>query len=210
MSTATGSKPAAERDFAAIGRPRRPLCAAAGRIAVADRRLPAVLAGAVVLLVLAAVALSATPQEGVDLRNLEIVVPGAPDPAQQPGESAAEATGHWAALRQWADSPQGRLLLTASLIGSAMLVVLLGRAWRRLPIEDRAMILLCATLGRGRGLRSRVASLAGTQGPGGRTITPVAMMLAPRAFDAALANATHAQRAYGQPLRHAVHGFRKA
>ena len=147
----------------------------------------------------------ATAQERVELGPVELVMPGAPTDEAAPQRTAATEAS-------WTDrlSPAIRLGMTAVLIGVPMGVVVAGRFWRSLPETERIIILLCAAMGRGRGFRKRVRSLSGATGPGGRPITPVAMLLAPRAFDEAIAQATHAERAYGQPLRHAVHGFRKA
>ena len=160
--------------------------------------------GVVLLGVVLCLAGAALAQDRVELGPVELIVPGAPDDASSPNQDATTATSWRERL-----TPAARMGVIAAIIGIPMLVVLLGRAWRRLHENDRAVILLCAAMGRGRGFRNRVRSLAGGTGPGGRPITPVAMLLAPRAFDEALANATHAERAYGQPLRHAVHGFRK-
>ena len=168
-----------------------------------DLRLPCRLLASLVLtwLVLAPPALA---QEGVDLSGLEIFNTGVPDAQPRGIEPAVEAA-------KWSDTlgPAFKLGITAVAVGVPMLVIILGRLWRRLPESERVLILLCAAMGRGRGFRNRVKSLGGAVGPGGRPVTPVAMLLSPRAFDTALTSATHAERAYGQPLRHAVHGFRK-
>lgn len=144
-------------------------------------------------------------QDRVERGPIEIVMPGAPEgdaPAEQDQASAAS----------WHERlpVSARLGIIAVVVGVPMGIVVLGRFWRGLPADERVVILLCGAMGRGRGFRNRVKSLSGATGPGGRPITPVAMLLAPRAFDEAIAHATHAERAYGQPLRHAVHGFRKA
>ena len=158
------------------------------------------IAGIVVVLCFAAGALA---QDRVELGPVELIVPGASE--------GSASTSQDAATVPWSErlTPAMRMGTIAAAIGVPMLVIVLGRAWRRLPETDRASILLCAAMGRGRGFRNRVRSLSGGTGPGGRPITTVAMLLAPRAFDDALASASHAERAYGQPLRHAVHGFRK-
>lgn len=145
----------------------------------------------------------AVAQDRVDIGPVEFVNPGAPtDDA-----SATEAVSP----TSWTDhlTPAVQLGLTMVAIGVPMLVVVLGRLWRRLPEGERAFILLSVAIGRGRGFRARVRSLAASQGPGHRPISPIALLLAPRAFDAALDHATRAERAFGVPQRHAVHGFRK-
>lgn len=141
-------------------------------------------------------------QERIEHAPIEIINPGAPtDDAQLAGGAPAA----------WHEqlSPAMELGIVALALALPTGLVVAGRLWRRQPPGERALILLCVAIGRGRGFRTRVRSLATATGPGGRPITPVAMMLAPRAFDAALTQANHAERAYGQPLRHAVHGFRK-
>lgn len=157
-----------------------------------------------VLLVLVLFASTAFAQDRVDLSGLEITMPGAQTGERATTEPAAEAAS-------WSDSltPAIKLGIIMVAVGVPMLVVVLGRLWRRLPESERVLILLCSAMGRGRGFRNRVKSLGGVTGPGGRPITPVAMLLSPRAFDTALTSATNAERAFGQPLRHAVHGFRK-
>lgn len=156
------------------------------------------------LMVVMLCAAAAFAQDRVDLSNMEIIMPGAPQGEPEAGTSTAEPTS-------WSDTltPAIKLGIIAVAVGVPMLIVILGRLWRRLPESERVIFLLCVSMGRGRGFRNRVKSLGSTTAPGGRRITPVAMLLAPRAFDTALTHATHAERAYGQPLRHAVHGFRK-
>jgi len=144
-------------------------------------------------------------QEAVELGPIELVIDGAPEDVAHDAQPSTTGVSWQERL-----TPAIRLGIIAIAIGVPMGLVLLGRFWRSLPETDRIIILLCAAMGRGRGFRKRVRSLSGAAGPGGRPITPVAMLLAPRAFDEALANATHAERAFGQPLRHAVHGFRKS
>ena len=159
------------------------------------------------LLLLALLALASTvfAQDRVDLSGLEIINHGVA------GETETMASAPSGEAAGWSDAltPAIKLGIIFVAVGVPMLIVILGRLWRRLPESDRAVYLLCAAMGRGRGFGNRVKSLGNAAGPGGRAITPVAMLLAPRAFDTAIANATHAERAYGQPLRHAVHGFRK-
>ena len=157
-----------------------------------------------VLMVGCIAAATLAQQERIEIGPIEFVNPGAPEDLGAPMEPAAEAL-------PWHQSlpAQARLGIIAVAIGVPMGIIVIGRFWRSLPEVDRIAILLCAAIGRGRGFRKRVASLSRASGPGGRPITPVAMLLAPRAFDEALTNATHAERAYGVPLRHAVHGFRK-
>jgi len=154
----------------------------------------------VILLVFASRVLA---QDGsVDIGPVEIVNPGAPTDDLAPAEAAAP---------RWTDylTPGVKLGLTMVAIGVPMLVIVLGRLWRRLPEGERAFILLSVAIGRGRGFRARVRSLAASHGEHQRPISPIALLLAPRAFDAALDHATRAERAFGVPQRHAVHGFRK-
>jgi hypothetical protein len=151
-------------------------------------------------------AASALAQDRVDIGPVEFVNPGAPTDAPTDDTLAPlEAQAGWAD----ALSPAIKLGLTAVAIGVPMLVVVLGRVWRRLPEGERAFILLSVAMGRGRGFRARLRSLAVGNDPGQRPISPIALLLAPRAFDAALDRATSAERAFGVPQRHAVHGFRK-
>ncbi|UYV12106.1 MAG: hypothetical protein NCW75_12480 [Phycisphaera sp.] len=157
----------------------------------------------VVLAALLLLASRVLAQEGVDIGPVEIFNPGAPT-GDAPAAEAASTTG-------WADhlTPAVQLGLTMVAIGVPMLVVVLGRLWRRLPEGERAFILLSVAMGRGRGFRARLRSLAASGKEHDRPISPIAMLLAPRAFDAALDRATRAERAFGVPQRHAVHGFRK-
>lgn len=131
---------------------------------------------------------------------IEIINEGAP--ADEPAARTEPTTGG-----AW--PPAVRLGLVMVCIGVPMAVVVAGRVWRAQHEDERALILLSVAMGRGRGFRSRVRSLAASGTTARRPISPIAMLLAPRAFDAALDHATHAERAYGVPLRHAVHGFRK-
>lgn len=142
-------------------------------------------------------------QERIERGPIELILEGAPTTTGDTPAAAAPAAWHERL------TPAVRLGIIVVALGVPTGVVVAGRFWRRLPASERALVLLCLAIGRGRGFRHRVRSLAVAKGPGGRPITPVAMMLAPRAFDAALTSANHAERAYGQPLRHAVHGFRK-
>ncbi|MEQ8317972.1 MAG: hypothetical protein RIE77_01190 [Phycisphaerales bacterium] len=145
----------------------------------------------------------ALAQESYRLGPIEIINEGAPtddEPASEP-----QAAGSWAD----ALSPAMKLGIVMAAVGVPMGIVVIGRIWRGQPEYERALILLSVAMGRGRGFRHRVRSLSGAHGPGRRPISPIAMLLAPRAFDTALDTATHAERAYGVPLRHAVHGFRK-
>lgn len=149
-----------------------------------------------------AFAVPAHAQDRVEHAPIEIINPGAPtDDAHR----AAVAPAAWHEQL----SPALELGIVTLALALPTGLVIAGRLWRRRPPGERALVLLCVAIGRGRGFRTRVRTLATATGPGGRPITPVAMMLAPRAFDAALTQANHAERAYGQPLRHAVHGFRK-
>lgn len=143
-------------------------------------------------------------QDRVDIGPVELIMPGAPDPTQ--------ATSHAPATANWANTltPAIKLGLIMAAIGVPMALVIAGRLWCRLPEGERALVLLSVAMGRGRGFRARVRSLSASSQTARGRISPVAMLLAPRAFDAALNSATHAERAYGQPLRHAVHGFRKS
>ena len=140
---------------------------------------------------------------GVDLGPVEIYNPGAPTDDAVPSDATAAAS--------WTDAltPAVKLGLTMAAIGVPMFIVVVGRLWRRLPEDERAFILLSVAIGRGRGFRARVRSLAASHGEHQRPISPIALLLAPRAFDAALDHATRAERAFGVPQRHAVHGFRK-
>ena len=144
----------------------------------------------------------ALAQESYRLGPIEIINEGAPtdDVVREP-----EAAGSWTD----ALTPAMKLGIVFVAVGVPMAIVVLGRLWRGQPEHERALILLSVAMGRGRGFRNRVRSLSGSHGPGRRPISPIAMLLAPRAFDSALDTATHAERAYGVPLRHAVHGFRK-
>lgn len=144
----------------------------------------------------------ALAQDRVDIGPVEFVNPGAPT-----GDTLAPLETR----AGWVDalSPAIKLGLTMLAIGVPMLVVVLGRLWRRLPEGERAFILLSVAIGRGRGFRARVRSLAASPGEHQRPISPIALLLAPRAFDAALDHASRAERAFGVPQRHAVHGFRK-
>lgn len=150
-----------------------------------------------------ALASLAVAQDAYEAGPIEIYNEGVPmgDPAADTPPAAS-----------WVDAltPAIKLGVTMLAIGLPMLVLVLGRLWRARPEHERALILLSWTMGRGRGFRGRVRSLAAAGTTARRPISPIAMLLAPRAFDAALDNATRAERAYGQPLRHAVHGFRKA
>ncbi|MEO1009136.1 MAG: hypothetical protein AAFX79_11260 [Planctomycetota bacterium] len=152
------------------------------------------------VLVVAPDVLASGQSQDVDLRSIELVIPGAE-------EGATTAGGGEQLAPSWRDrlAPAAKLGLTAIAIGVPLVVIVAGRLWHRLPAEDRALIVLSMTLGRGRTFRDRVRSLAEHS----RGVTPLSMLVAPKAFDAALASANHAERAFGQPLRHAVHGFRK-
>lgn len=154
------------------------------------------------LLLVLLLAPAALAQDAYETGPIEIINEGAP--ADEPGAREDAADG-W--TRAW--TPAIRLGVVMAAVGVPMAVVVLGRLWRALPEHERAFILLGVSMGRGRAFRGRVRSLSGAHGPGERPISPIAMLLAPRAFDAALDHATHAERAYGVPLRHAVHGFRK-
>ncbi len=154
----------------------------------------------VTVLALAACVLA---QNRVDIGPVEIYNPGAPTDDAALAEPQAEP--HWADTL----TPAIKLGLTMVAIGVPMLVIVLGRVWRRLPEGERAFILLSVAMGRGRGFRARLRSLAAAHDGDQRPISPIALLLAPRAFDAALDRATHAERAFGVPQRHAVHGFRK-
>lgn len=144
----------------------------------------------------------AVAQERIERGPIEIINPGAPTDTREQAQAPQPA---------WHEqlTPDMRLGIVVVMLAVPTGVVVAGRLWRRQPPGERALILMCVSMGRGRGFRARVRSLAGVPGPGGRPITPLAMMLAPKAFDDALAKANYAERAYGQPLRHAVHGFRK-
>jgi len=169
----------------------------------------AVVGAAVACLVLAR---TAAGQESVDLGPIDLVMPGAEGATasagqddQAPTESGSVAQAVADTLRAYA-APAARVAATAALLGLPLALAVGGRRWRGLPPEERALVVLTASMGRGGAFRRRLRSLA-EQSP---RVTPLAMMLAPRAFDTALADANHADRAFGQPLRHAVHGFRKA
>ncbi len=142
-------------------------------------------------------------QSRVDIGPVELIMPGAPELEHAPSEPTSAAS--------WTDAltPAIKFGLIMIAVGVPMVIVILGRLWHRLPEGERVLVLLCVPMGRGRGFRARVRSLAASSEANRRGVSPVAMLLAPRAFDAALNNATHAERAFGQPLRHAVHGFRK-
>lgn len=167
---------------------------------VSTRTIARLLVACFACLALTAPSIGQTPYEA---GPIEIYNPGAPTDDAPAAEAAITAS--------WTDhlTPAVQLGLTMVAIGLPMLVVVLGRLWRRLPEGERAFILLSVAIGRGRGFRARVRSLAAAHGPGHRPISPISLLLAPRAFDAALDHATRAERAFGVPQRHAVHGFRK-
>jgi hypothetical protein len=157
----------------------------------------------IVVLALCLLSRAGFAQEEVNIGPLEFFNEGAPNEDAAPRPEAAPS---------WAQTvtPALKLGLVMLAIGVPMAVVVAGRLWRAQPEHERALILLTWSTGRGRGFRGRVRSLAASGTTARRPISPIAMLLAPRAFDAALDNATHAERAFGVPLRHAVHGFRKA
>lgn len=155
-----------------------------------------------ILLFVLLLAPAALAQDAYETGPIEIINEGAPVDQPQGEPEAADS---------WTDAltPAMKLGIVMIAVGVPMAVVVLGRVWRSQPEHERALILLSVSMGRGRAFRHRIRSLSGAHGPGSRPISPIAMLLAPRAFDAALDHATHAERAYGVPLRHAVHGFRK-